>query len=504
VNAARYRRVSLAALVFGSTLMIGLISLHRNRQLGAFCGHAGQEFELGINLVTHRTFGLGLEPTVFKSPGTAFFDALVIRVLVGLPPAPLRSTEAFSSSSDLFGLVGAGDEYKEQAAHAVYQAQAVILAGAAAALFLWLSTRLSLFFALLAALLFGWSAYSIILIGLLNYSVLHWFLTIVSLWILQTAIAQPDSPTRAVWAGVAWGLTTLVRPVTLLLPGVVLFALFAASPRRVSRNVRWCALFCLGMAVCVGPWTLRNYRLTGRFIPGSAQVWASLFHASSHRYTPSPNEFRYKEFRDWYLQVQSEVAGQELTSQWEPYDVAGNLALEDAYKARVIDEWVNRQRYRGKYFHNALGSSWSFLVDINGRLLGVFQALQAPQGHYDQRWFGAGRTPHFPLQASDEFARMCQILALLGAAGIVVAIWNKDPFLVVPGLAFGCFAIAYALTWLEVLYYYIKVPFLFVFAFYFLDCAQRSASRAWRFLPAFLTMILAVWTLSLAARVLWA
>jgi hypothetical protein len=504
VSATRISRGVLAAFAFGSTLIIGSISLHRNRQLGAFCGHAGQEFELGINLLTEHTFGVGSEPTVFKPPGTAFFDALVIGGTVGLPTTRLRSTEAFPSSSDLFGLAGAGEDYREQAARAVYWAQCVLLAGATALLFLWLSTRFDPLLAVLAALLFGWNAYSVILVGLLNYSVLHWFLTILSLWILQAAVQGSRSGKAMAWAGVAWGVTTLVRPVTLLLPGFVLVALVLSAPRDVWRNLQKLLLFCLGLGLIVGPWALRNYRLTGRFIPGSAQVWAALFHSSSRRYSPDPNEFRYKEFRDWYLQVQSEIAQREVTSQWEPYDVPSNLALEDAYKARVMDEWLNRQRFRGKYFHNAIGSFWSFLVDINGRFLGVFQALQAPGAHYDQRWLGAGRTPHFPLGASNQFAAICWALSLLSAAGIVVAIHERDPFLAVPGLVFLCFAVAYSLTWLEVLYYYIKLPFLFIFAFYFLDRTHRSAAPGWRAVPVALGVLVAVWTLWVSATVLWA
>jgi hypothetical protein len=94
----------------------------------------------------------------------------------------------------------------------------------------------------LAALLFGWLAY--VWLG----------------WDRRT------SPAGFFAGGLIGGLAILARPVFLLLPALVpLWGIAAGlSPRR------WLAatlLFGAGAVAVVAPWTLRNYIVTGHFIP---------------------------------------------------------------------------------------------------------------------------------------------------------------------------------------------------------------------------------------------
>ena len=76
---------------------------------------------------------------------------------------------------------------------------------------------------------------------------------------------------RALGLGLIWGLDALARPVALLLPAVV--ALWAWVPLGLAlgdgerrRNV---ALLLLGVALAVGPWTLRNAFVMHAFVPVS-------------------------------------------------------------------------------------------------------------------------------------------------------------------------------------------------------------------------------------------
>ena len=76
-------------------------------------------------------------------------------------------------------------------------------------------------------------------------------------------------PGRAFRAGLAWGLTSLARPTSLMLPGLVL--LWAWVPLGLTiaprDRVRQMLLLLLGLVLTVGPWTLRNARVLHAFVP---------------------------------------------------------------------------------------------------------------------------------------------------------------------------------------------------------------------------------------------
>lgn len=79
----------------------------------------------------------------------------------------------------------------------------------------------------------------------------------------------------AILAGLASGAATLVRPSHLLFTPFALALAMLAPGRR--RNLLIGALMLAGFAVTMSPWWWRNYRLTGRFVPTTLQVGASLY-----------------------------------------------------------------------------------------------------------------------------------------------------------------------------------------------------------------------------------
>ena len=90
---------------------------------------------------------------------------------------------------------------------------------------------------------------------------------------------QTDNRLGAAWAaasGGVGGLATLVRPSWLLFAPAGLFAWFVFGSRR-RLAVRWAVPMLLGWALVMSPWWLRNARLTGRFVPTTLQVGASLY-----------------------------------------------------------------------------------------------------------------------------------------------------------------------------------------------------------------------------------
>ena len=93
-------------------------------------------------------------------------------------------------------------------------------------------------------------------------------LLVVALHLSAEWIKTPR-PGRALGAGLAWGVATLTRPTALPLP--LLVALWAWFPLGLTVNgrdrVRQVAMLLLGVALAIGPWTLRNAAQFGAFVP---------------------------------------------------------------------------------------------------------------------------------------------------------------------------------------------------------------------------------------------
>lgn len=86
-------------------------------------------------------------------------------------------------------------------------------------------------------------------------------------------------------AGYVSGLACLARPSWSLWP-VILFpflyiAIYLISNRSWAKSVLGgsfaCALFCTGICIAMVPWWMRNYNITGKFVPTTLQVGASLY-----------------------------------------------------------------------------------------------------------------------------------------------------------------------------------------------------------------------------------
>ncbi|HYE87122.1 MAG TPA: glycosyltransferase family 39 protein, partial [Vicinamibacterales bacterium] len=77
-------------------------------------------------------------------------------------------------------------------------------------------------------------------------------------------------------AGVLFGLVPQFRPNLVLLPGVIALA-YLIIPPRVGRKLPQAAIFVALVVALQMPWIVRNYRLTGLFLPtsthGGVQLW---------------------------------------------------------------------------------------------------------------------------------------------------------------------------------------------------------------------------------------
>ncbi len=110
------------------------------------------------------------------------------------------------------------------------------------------------------------------------YSVHFWSETlfVVLLWAALDRLLAPTAPGRSAvaLAGALWGLASLTRETALFLLPVVLA--WMAWPR-TSRAWKDSALFAGACLLVVLPWTARNYRLSGAFVPvatrGAFNLW---------------------------------------------------------------------------------------------------------------------------------------------------------------------------------------------------------------------------------------
>jgi hypothetical protein len=439
-------------------------------------GLADNWYALGVNLAEDGVFGEGGRPTLFKPPGYPFFVAVVLRV-VGVPQRALTLSR-FPPASDLAGLSLPFDENDlRRGATGVYHMQGLLLATSAALLYGWLAPLFGPRLALLAGLLFGTSPYSIVLTGLLNYSVAHLFLIIAASLSLQRALrAETNRGLLLSLSGTLWGASTLVRPVTLLLPPFLCLALVPVSPS-LAQASRRLAHVLFGMGLVIAPWTCRNYAVSGRLVPVNAQAWKSVWAGTVKPIQADPSHFRYKWLREEAIAIESQVAGEEHRVGWEPLDVKENLALEDRFEAEARRNIYERPSV---YLGNAGRSFATFQGDLNTVLIDVFSFIQAKGAEeIQQNWFAPRATQDFHprrrLSLGEAVGGLFVVLDVLALAGLVLGYLRRAAYLLVPGAVYLCLAVAHSITWMDLMYYYVKVPFLIVFALSFLREAGCSA-----------------------------
>jgi 4-amino-4-deoxy-L-arabinose transferase-like glycosyltransferase len=121
-------------------------------------------------------------------------------------------------------------------------------------------------------LLAGWlAALDPLLVFFSGYLLTETTFTALLLVALAVSAAWVKTPRsgRALGVGLAWGVASLARPTALLLPLVVAFwgwvPLGLTVPTR--ERARQIALLLLGLALAIGPWTIRNALTLHAFVP---------------------------------------------------------------------------------------------------------------------------------------------------------------------------------------------------------------------------------------------
>jgi hypothetical protein len=328
------------------------------------------------------------------------------------------------------------------------------------------------------ALILGTNPYPVILTGLLHYDVFHIFCLVASCRVWQWALEDPgERPDPMIWSGLFWGACTLVRPLTLVFPPFALAAILLRGQRSLRRGLLRFAALTLGMIVVIAPYTLRNHRVTGRWVPVNAEGWMALWGSTVREFGMHPNHYNWGQlYPDAFMGVFGPVTGESVYSRAAFID--NNLALEDAFRERAI--WNIRQ-HPLVYLRNGIRSLLTLNLQINSVLIKIFQHIQQPGVWPSQDWFRIGHPQDFydPL-AARILSVLVGLLTLLAACGAVLGIRQREAWAVATGSVYLAICVAHTLSYMDLMYYYVKFPFLLVFAAGLLDRLRGAApySRA--------------------------
>jgi hypothetical protein len=464
-------------------------SLATRRQLGTMGAFQSTWLALGLSVAETGTVGARGVPSVYKPPGYPAFAGGLVAAFA----RPLEACQGDCETSAHWGHVSYTTASLERAAAAVAWGQAVVHALTAGALALGLARLVAApSSALLGGLLYGLNPVLLVLVGATHYSVLHLFCVVVGCLALWLCLGPPPRGAPAwVVAGAVWGIATLVRPITLILPPFVFVAARAQPGADTPRALGRTGWLTLGLALALAPYTARNFRLTGRLIPINAQSWANVFGATARDAPASPDRLRWKAVLAEAREVAAGVTGRPVAGVYEPLGIAQNLRLEAAYRRASL---ANLRSQPLVYLRNVARSFWSYNAQTTTVYLRIFRHYQTPGASWPL--FGRKGTPGDPASwpGGDAYRAFGLLLGLAALAGAVGAALARDGRMAVPAALHLCFATAHAITWMDFTYLYLTLPFLSLFAAYLVD-PLRTGGRAARLggaaVPAALGALLA-------------
>jgi hypothetical protein len=226
----------------------------------------------------------------------------------------------------------------------------------------------------------------------------------------------------------------------------------------------------------------------------NAQGGVALWSGTVKALPIEPNYYRWWDL--WYTEgepIYHRVAGPDAykTTTWARY----NLELEKAFKKEA---YSNLKKQPFIYVRNVMANFISVNFCVNSVFLKIFDYIQFPGNIFQMTFLKSGndQTFHNDWQ-SNLFTLLVIVLTICAGAGFYLGIKNKD-FSILPVLAiYLCVTIAHSITYMDIMYYYVKMPFLFIFFAYFLKQLLTLKNRKSNyiltpsmFLPGLLTLIL--------------
>jgi hypothetical protein len=218
-------------------------------------------FRIGQNLRSTGDLTIDGVPSIFRPPGYPVFVAATLWIGDSISP-PQRETNQRSMERDQ---------------RIVVSAQGILLGAMAAVLFLWASRWSGLIAATSLAIAATLNPFSLALANVATYHLLFVvLLTFSTLGLLSLRGSSLSSAPDTLGAGLLWGLTSLVKPVALLIPFFIAPLMLMRRPLRPA--IRSIVLIGVGMALIIGPYVVRNTVVTGQpFVTaqGGVVFWGS-------------------------------------------------------------------------------------------------------------------------------------------------------------------------------------------------------------------------------------
>lgn len=219
------------------------------------------------------------------------------------------------------------------------------------------------------------------------------------------------------------------------------------------------------MLCVISPYTLRNYHITHKFIPVNAQGSIILWAATTPHSRPEPNHYNWSELR---FKMKEEKANQLIDKEFSGRYYANRLKLEEEFRKLAFENFRKQPQV---YFKNFSYNFFSFMWHMDSVRIKIFQALQDPSINVEiKKWLMLeNKQDFYSSNASNIFNGLIYLLTLLSYGGMIYAAKLKDRQMIIPIMIYLCFCIAHSLTFIDLMYYYIKLPFLFIFSAYCLD-----------------------------------
>lgn len=479
----------LAVFVIASFLIpfsIGSYSLRFNNQFMRMSGMAEEYLHLGITL--YRTGKYQMEENkdfFFRPPGYPYFLHYALKFYGGKNDL----TKKFSSLEEMQRAFHALCAYLTRVQNILFSLTVLIFFGIA----LQFHKQAVAF---ILTLLFGCNPYFFILVGLIHYEILHIFLLSSGTFFLIRE--HHDKSLKLVWlilSGTFFGLATLVRPITLILPLFAFIAFLLMERRKFLPSAIKTLILSLCMLIIVSPYSLRNYRLSQAFIPVNAQAGVALWSGTVKAMSIQPNHYRWWDL--WYTEgmpIYKKVAGEEeLTAvSWARY----NLLLEKEFKKEA---YANIKKQPLIYAHNVMINFISINFCMNSVFIKIFEYIQLPGKQFSKDMLKSNNHQTFQKDSlANLFNLLVAYLTFCSIIGIYLGMRRNDLSIVPVAAIYLCVTIAHSITYMDVMYYYVKLPFLFMFFAYFLKHLTTRGKRAKDHMfmgaalvfPCFLTMIL--------------
>jgi 4-amino-4-deoxy-L-arabinose transferase-like glycosyltransferase len=181
----------------------------------------------------------------------------------------------------------------------------------------------------------------------LHLETLFTFLVTLTIWLTERFARLRDIRTGAL-LGVAFGLATLTKSVILLYPGLFAIALlYTLSRAKKQLPIRGLATMFVAMALTISPWTIRNYKATGHFVPVSSGFSDAFLRGLIFSRTEfitlrqPPYEVAENETNAYFTRLAREAG-----TEWQRDDYETDQILNKEMKRRLVAEpWLNVRRF---------------------------------------------------------------------------------------------------------------------------------------------------------------